>query len=80
MRVGQPPGMFESLASGMMELFKTAETEGALADALTSLLGRAGELDKATFASTGLKLKKNKKDIWTPEVQSKFVAVVQAMG
>lgn len=64
----------------MMELFKTAESEGALNKALTSLLARATELDKVTFASTGLKLKKNKKDIWTPEVQSKFVAVMQAMG
>lgn len=64
----------------MMELFKTAESEGALVKALTSLMDRAPELDKATFASTGLKLKKNKKDIWTPAVQTKFVAVMQAMG
>ena len=65
---------------GMMELFKTAETEGALSSALDSLLGRAAELDKATFASTGLKMKKIKKDFWTPAVQAKFVAVMQAMG
>jgi hypothetical protein len=36
----------------MMELFKTAETEGALVSSLTSLLGKSGELDKATFAGT----------------------------
>lgn len=69
-----------SSVPGMMETFKTAESEGALCAALDALAGRATELDKATFASTGLKMKKNKKEIWTGEVQAKFVAVMQAMG
>mmetsp|Transcript_43780 Transcript_43780/g.70355 ORF Transcript_43780/g.70355 Transcript_43780/m.70355 type:complete len:219 (-) Transcript_43780:640-1296(-) len=65
--------------AGMMELFKTAGTEDELVSALTSLQGKTAELDKGTFASTGLKMKKIKKEFWTPEVQAKFVAVMQAL-
>mmetsp|Transcript_37335 Transcript_37335/g.92314 ORF Transcript_37335/g.92314 Transcript_37335/m.92314 type:complete len:227 (+) Transcript_37335:48-728(+) len=65
--------------AGMMEAFKAAATTEALLAALTNLVAKAPELDKATFASSGLRMKKDKKEVWSPAVQAMFVAVMQAM-
>ena len=66
--------------AGMMKMFENAATEAELLTVLDKLAAASGDLDRATFASTGLRLKKAKKETWTPDVQAKFVAVMQAMG
>jgi hypothetical protein len=37
-------------------------------------------MQRVPLYSTGMKMKKIKKEFWTPAVQAKFVAVMQAMG
>ena len=62
-----------------MDALKCADSENALKHALDELLKHAkkGHLDKAVFPGAGLKVKKAKAEMWTEEVQKKFVAVVQ---
>ena len=59
-----------------------ASDEATLAKCLDALLKKAeaGEVDKQTFPAIGLKVKKANaaSGAWTPAVQAKFVAVVQA--
>ena len=52
----------------------TGDVPGAACEA------EAGEVDKQTFPAIGLKVKKANaaSGAWTPAVQAKFVAVVQA--
>jgi hypothetical protein len=68
-----------SSAAGQMDALKCADSEKALKHALDELLKHAkkGHLDKAVFPGAGLKVKKAKAEMWTEEVQKKFVAVVQ---
>lgn len=65
-----------------VEQFQGASDEATLAKCLDALLKKAeaGEVDKQTFPAVGLKVKKANaaSGAWTPAVQAKFVAVVQA--
>jgi hypothetical protein len=65
-----------------VEQFQGASDEATLAKCLDALLKKAeaGEVDKQTFPAIGLKVKKANaaSGAWTPAVQAKFVAVVQA--
>ena len=65
-----------------IEQFQGASDEATLARCLDALLKKAeaGEVDKQKFPAIGLKVKKANaaSGAWTPAVQAKFVAVVQA--
>jgi ankyrin repeat protein len=69
-------------ANYFVEQFQGASDEATLARCLDELLKKAeaGEVDKQKFPAIGLKVKKANaaSGAWTPAVQAKFVAVVQA--
>ena len=69
-------------ANYFVEQFQGASDEATLARCLDALLKKAeaGEVDKQKFPAIGLKVKKANaaSGAWTPAVQAKFVAVVQA--